>query len=278
MQPLAQPARPPFSWRKGWLHVSAVAGLLVALGVIAFALTSSRVVQVRIVSEITESIVWSIPLILAASYAYQTRRKLLVGMLLVLAGILALALLRSLLQTASYADNAPLTAGERERPARDAQAPRLCQAALGFSFPDPGPPYAPDPAAEEKLQSKDTPDTIKSWAWKGSGVGVIIVQAFKGTGDTETSFRDFAGNVETGITAAGHMSPPEKSLRWMGDGGELTLTTARLDNRVQVHIRCLSRGREGDRPPLAVCLHTYTGAGDPLRTVRAGLSVSPCGR
>jgi hypothetical protein len=277
MQPLAQPARPSFSWRKGWLHVSAIAGLLVALGVIAFALTSSRVVQVRIVSEITESIVWSIPLILAASYAYQTRRKLLVGVLLVLTGILALALLRSVLQTAaSFADDAPMTAAERERPARDASQPRLCQAALGFSFPDPGPPYAPDPAAEERIQTKDTAGIWKTWVWKGSGAGAILVQAFKGTGGTEASFRDFATNIETGVTAAGRMSPVDKSLRWDG-GGELTLATTSLANGAQVHVRCLSRDREGDRHALAVCLHTYTGKGDPLRTVRAGLSVSACG-
>jgi hypothetical protein len=169
-----------------------------------------------------------------------------------------------------------MTAAERERPARDPRSPRLCQAALGFSFPDPGPPYAPDPAAEEKIQTKDTSGVSKTWMWKGSGAGAIIVQAFKGTGGTEASFRDFAANVETGVTEAGRMSPVDKSLRWDG-GGELTLAATSLANGVQVHVRCLSRDREGDRPPLAVCLQTFTRADDPLRAVRAGLSVSACG-
>jgi hypothetical protein len=277
MQPPAQPTRPPFSWRKGWLHASAVAGLLVLLSLIAFIVTSSRAVQVRIISETTEAAVWSIPLTLAASYAYQTRRKILGGAMLLLAGILALALLRSLLQTAArFAEDAPMTAAERERPARDASQPRLCQTALGFSFPDPGPPYAPDPATEERIQAKDTVGISKTWVWKGSGAGAILVQAFRGTGGTEDSFRDFAVNVETGVAAAGHMSPVKKSLHWDG-GGELTLTTASLENGVQVYVRCLTRSREGDRPPLAVCLNTYTGKGDPLRALRAGLSVAPCG-
>lgn len=278
MQPLApQPARPPFSWKKGWLHAFAVAGLLVALSMTVFVLTSSRAIQVRILSEVGEAAVWSIPLTLAASYAYQTRRKILGVAMLVLAAILALALARSLMQIkARFADDAPMTAAERERPARDARTPSLCQAALGFSFPDPGPRFAPDPATEGRIQAKDTVGISKTWMWKSSGAGAILAQAFKGMGGTEESFRDFAVNVETGTAAAGHMSPVKKSLHWDG-GGELTLTTASLENGVQVYVRCLTRGWEGDRPPLAVCLNTYTGKGDPLRAVRAGLSLAPCG-
>lgn len=282
MQPLVQAERPSFSWRKGLLHAAAVAAQFVVLGRIALAFVPFQAIQVQILSTLVEWGFWATLLALAASYAWQTRRAILGGFVLLLAVALVLGVLRSIRTAARSAGEAPLTAAERERPARDASHSRLCQAALGFSFPDPGPPYGPEAAAEAKLAAKlqttGAPDTIKAWVWKGSGAGAIIVEAFKGTGGTEAGFRQLAATVEAGITRTVRLSPQEKSFRWSSDGGELTFTGTSFDNRVQVHFRCLSRGREGSLPPLAVCLQTYTGKdGDPLRKVRDGLAVTACG-
>lgn len=279
MQSLAQPERPLFSWKKGALHAFAAAAVLGVLASIAAAgLTPQASYQFG--RAIARDLLWTFAFAFVASYGFQTRRKVLGWVMLFLTVIVVGADGAILFQTAHRlaADDGPLTEAEKARPARDARQPRLCQAALGLSFPDPGKAFAPAAALEERLRSQEPdPQHVAKWAWESSETGEhILLRVNRGLGDTEKGFRDFAADFKNGLANTPGVKVAGESLRWTQGRGEYDLT-ANMENGVQLQSRCLARGREGDLPPLTACLQTFTGEGDPLRAVRDGLDVRGCG-
>jgi hypothetical protein len=82
--------------------------------------------------------------------------------------------------------------------------------------------------------------------------------------------------VKEGFVESGKVSLADERLHWTDGHGEYTVSASHV-NGVRIRMRCLSRGPAGDRPPLAVCLQTFTGDGEALREVEAGLEVAACG-
>jgi hypothetical protein len=278
MQPLAQSERPLFSWKKGALHAFAAAAALGVLTLIAAAgLTPQASYQFG--RAIARDLLWTFAFAFVATYGFQTRRKVLGWVMLILTVIVVGADGTILFQTAHRltADNAPLTAAEKARPARDARQPRLCQAALGVSFPDPGKAFAPATALEERLRAQETDPKVAKWVWESSETeNHIILRAMRGLG-TEQGFRDFAADFTGSLAKTPGVKMAGESLHWTGERGEYDLT-ADMENGIHLQSHCLARGRKGDLPPLTACLQTFTGEGDPLRDIRNGLDVRGCGK
>jgi hypothetical protein len=278
MQPAAQFARPSFSWEKGLLHGLAVLVVFLVLGMIfagagAFGEESDKVAEAA-----GRQMALAALLAVAASYGFQTGKALLgLAMTVLVALLLAFQIVLFARIARSQADAGPMKAAEKEHPAREASRPRLCQTALGFSFPDPGEAFAPSPSLEEKLRTQGLPANAGLWMWTSSGTGErILVQAIKGIGWTESSFSSFTAGVKKGLAESGKVSLADERLHWTEGRGEYTVSGS-LANGVHIQMRCLSRGQDGNRPPLAVCLQTFTGDGEALREVGAGLEVAACG-
>lgn len=277
MQPIALYAKRSFSWKKGILHGLAVIVVFMALGTIFAATGAFGDDAGKVGEQAGGQMVLAFLLAVAASYGFQTEKKGLGTVMLGLVGLLLVRQIFGFIQIArDKADSAPLTVAEKQRPALSGSQSRFCHPALGFSFPDPGPDFAVSEDLEEKLRSADTPANLNRWIWENSDTGErILVQVIKGVGRTESSFRDFTAGLKRGFTKNGRVSIQTESLQWNAVRGEFNLT-ASLANGVYVESRCLSRGPQGYRPPIAVCVQTIAGTGDPLRKIRAGLEVAAC--
>ncbi len=277
MQSVAMMARPSFSWKKGLLHSVVVIAVFMLLGMIfagfgAFGNQSDKIGEAA-----GEQLLLAFALAFAASYGFQTEKKVLGGLMLVLVTLLlafqAHLFYRAYRVARNIADSGPMTSSEKEYPAREATRPRICQSSLGFSFPDPG--DLSDPAsAEDPARKSKPPANISRWMWM-SGGGRIIVQAIKGMGRTEGDFRTFTTGLKEGFEESGGATTADENLVWTDGRGDFTIS-ANFLNGTHLHMRCLSRGPDGDRSPLTVCLQTFTGAEDGLRKVEAGLEVAPC--
>jgi hypothetical protein len=225
---------------------------------------------------------WAFVLAVVASFAFQTRRRTFGGLVLfLLAGLFVLQLfvLTRMVHTVHALENAanPLTVEERGRPAP--QGGRFCQSALAFSFPAPGGGMTPDTNLEQKVAAiQQTNPYVTSWGWHDPVNNThLTVLAGKGFGNDEASFRSFVAGFKDSLTAdaASHLGPEQ--LQWRDQGGELTISgTDGASNRLDM--RCLSRGFEGEAPPVLVCVQTASQSGDSLRQLRTGLSLGPCGQ
>lgn len=235
----------------------------------------------ELVAAVAKVAAWSFVLAVVASFAFQTRRRTFGGLVLfLLAGLFVLQLfvLTRMVHTVHALENAanPLTVEERGRPAPEGSGSRFCQPALAFSFPAPGAKMVPDMALEQKAAQQSNP-YLSFWAWHDPiSKTRLSVLAGKGFGNNEASFRAFVAGFKDSLTAdaAGHLGPEQ--LHWRDQGGELTISgTDGASNRLEM--RCLSRGFEGEAPPVLVCVQTASQGADSLRQVRTGLSLAPCG-
>lgn len=222
--------------------------------------------------------VWAFLLALLASYAFQTSRRTLGGlMLLVMAGLFVFQLyaLTRIAQARQEADN-PLTLTERLRPGLSSRSGRLCQSALAFSFPAPPPRFVP-PAGPQRSGNLDGAYHTQ-WIWEDPRTKeLLLVQATKMVGSDEASFRDFTRFFKASVTRRhpNIVFGPEDA-RWTEPSGEYTTYFTLGEDRIEV--RCLSRAAEDEKPPVLICVHTTVREGaDTLRQVRTGLSLAPCG-
>ncbi len=220
--------------------------------------------------------VWALLLALLASYAFQTSRRTLGGLvLLVMLGLLVFQLYAlTRIAHARQDDNSPLTQIEREQPSPGA-AGRLCQPALAFSFPAPDRRFAP---AKEGARYLNDP-YLTEWTWQSPATGErLLVQAAKGAGRDESSFRAFTAGVKRDLGADSAVQLGAENLRWTEGSGEFILSATRGGTGLLIETRCLSRAAEGETPPVLVCAQTTVQQGiDSLRQVRTGLSLAPCG-
>jgi hypothetical protein len=277
MQPVAMIARPSFSWKKGLLHAVGVLAVFMFLGMI-FAATGAFGNQSEKIGEAAgRQMVLAFLLAVAASYGFQTEKKALgLGMAALLMLLLAYQVVLFSRVARNTADSSPMTAAEQENPAREASRPRFCQSTLGFSFPVAGGNFVLS-GLEEKSPKAALPPNVSRWLWTSPVTGQrILVQAIKGIGRTEEDFTDFTRGLKKGLNESGKASLADEHQTWTNGRGEFTIT-GRFTNGVHLRMRCLSRGPAGDRPPLTVCLQTFTGTEDDLQDVGAGLELAPCG-
>lgn len=217
---------------------------------------------------------WAFLLALGASYAFQTSRRTLGGlMLLVIVGLFVFQLYAlARIAHARQDDNSPLTLTERQRPSPSGGPGRLCQPALAFSFPAPDRRFTP--VAEDGNLNDPY---LTEWTWQHPGTGErLLVQAAKGAGRDERSFRAFAAGLKRDLGKDSAVQLGAEDLRWTEESGELTLSATWGDTG-RIETRCLSRAAEGEAPPVVVCARTATQSADSLRQVRTGLSLAPCG-
>lgn len=271
-------ARPSFSLAKGCLHGVAVIAVFMLVGM-AFAATGAFGDQSDKAAEIAgQQLFVAFLLAIVASYGFQTGKKVLGGVML---GLVALLLSYQVFffsrVARNVADATPMTAAEKKYPESGEDRPRLCQAALGFSFPNPPGAFGfsdssrLDPAREPRL-----PANVSRWVWTSPGKGErIVVQAIKGVGRTEDGFRTFTAGLKQGLEENGVASMTGDRLRWMDGRGEFNVS-GRSTNGTRLQTRCLSRGPAGSRSPLTVCIQTFTGAESDLQEVEAGLELAPC--
>jgi hypothetical protein len=278
MQPVAFAARPSFSWKKGLLHGLAAVAVFLFVGMVFASVGAFGDQSGKIGEAAGRQMVIAFLLAVAASYGFQSGKTLLgLAMTVLVALLLAFQIFLFARIARQHAGASPMTAAEKEHPARETGRPRLCQSALGFSFPDPGGDFAPAPDLEARLQKPGFPANASQWVWTSSGTGErILVQAIKGVGRTEGDFNDFTAGVKNGLTSSGKVSLADERLHWTDGHGEYTVSGS-FTNGVHLQMRCLSRGPEGGHPPLAVCLQTFTAGGEALREVEAGLEVAACG-
>lgn len=273
-----------FHLGRGLLHGILSAVVFVALDVAFFgtgAFSGSSAQGLG--AEVGKMAGWAFGLALVASYAFQTRRRALGGlMLFLLTGLFVLQLfvLTRRVHTIRALENAasPLTVAERGRPEPGGSSGRFCQPALAFSFPAPGNNMVPDLALEQRIRRHDPYATF--WAWSDPIThNRLTIVAGKGVENKESSFRSFIAGFRESLSAdaASQLGPEE--IRWRDEGGELNLAgTVGGSNRLE--LRCLSRGLEGEAPPVVVCAQTMSSispGADTLRQVRTGLSLAPCG-
>lgn len=219
---------------------------------------------------------WAFLLTLVASYAFQTSRRTLGGlMLLVMVGLFVFQLY-ALTQVAHARQTAdgPLTLAERRRPAPSSGSGRLCQPALAFSFPAPDRRFAPMEITAGPGTSKDP--YLTEWIWRQPATGErLFVQAAKGAGRDEPSFRSFMAGLKRNLSEDPTVHLGAEDLRWTDESGELTLSAA-WGETGRIETKCLSRRAEGETPPVVVCARTVTPSTDSLRQARTGLSLAPC--
>jgi hypothetical protein len=233
------------------------------------------------IGELTEAAskyaIWGFLLALLASYAFQTSRRTLGSlMLFVMVGLFVFQLFAlTRIAHARRDDNSPLTQIEREQPSPGA-AGRLCQPALAFSFPAPDRRFAPVAAKEGPGNLGDPYRT--QWDWQDRRTGeLLLVQVTKGAGRDEASLRSFAAGFKRSLVQGNpNVQLGPEDLRWTEPSGEFTLSFSRGEE--QMDVRCLSRMAEDETPPILICVQTTVREGiDPLRQVRTGLSLAPCG-
>jgi hypothetical protein len=220
---------------------------------------------------------WAFLLALVASYGYQTGKRLLGNLMLFLVAVLFVFQLYTFVHVAqSRTDvDAPLTAAEKQRPALAGSGGRLCQPVLALSFPAPGGGFAASEALERQLDPKLLGVNLAQWVWEDSSTGErLIVQAARGAGRDERTFRAFAAGVKKGIAKNPNASILEEDLRWSEGYGELNLSY--FLGATQLNTRCLGRGPEDEAPSIAACVQTVTSNGKALRQVRTGFSLGPC--
>lgn len=277
MQPVVMIARPSFSWKKGFLHSVAVCAVFMLVGGI-FAAAGAFGEQIDSVGEAAgQQLALAFLLAFVASYGFQTEKRALGQVMLGLVVLLLIYHVYFFVRTThNIADSRPMTAAERELPAREGSRPRLCQSALGFSFPDPAGNFY-EPAPKPLL-----PANVSQWQWMVPRADErIVVQATKGAGRTEDGFRAFTAELKGGFKYRGAMLG-EGRVVWTNDRGEFTVS-GRSPEGDDLAIRCVSLGPAGDRPPLTVCLQIFSlgmrvNNKNDLREVAEGLEAVPCGR
>lgn len=221
--------------------------------------------------------VWAFLLGFLASYAFQTSRRILGGLvLLVIVGLFVFQLYAlTRIAHARQDDNSPLTLTEREQPSPGA-AGRLCQPALAFSFPAPDRRFAP--AAVKAGASSLNDPYLTEWIWQPRATGErLLVRATKGAGRDESSFRAFTAGLKRDLGKDSSVLLGAEDFRWTEGSGEFTLSATQGVTGL-IETRCLSRMAEGETPPVVVCVQTtILQEPDSLRQVRTGLSLAPCG-
>jgi len=168
--------------------------------------------------------------------------------------------------------NAILTAvTDSERTGLVVDASGISHPLFGFSLPHPGPDFAPDPAAQQQMDSLMGGERgLVAWVLRSTSSGeVVIVQVTKGTRADETTFRAFARGVQRTAGKGEGTQVLTDSVSWAAGTGEY-LYAAHAANGAYVQIRCLphTTGSTG----LIVCI--TTGSADPqgLDFVRNGLA------
>jgi hypothetical protein len=276
MQRVVMIARPSFSLKKGFLHAVAASAVFMLVGMI-FAFTGAFGNQIDRVGEAAgQQLALAFLLAFVASYGFQTEKRALGWIMLGLVVLLLAYHINFFVRiTHDIADNRPMTAAERELPAREGSRPRLCQSALGFSFPasDFAVPYEPE-------RKPELPANVSQWQWMIPGTGKrILVQATQGVGRTEDGFRAFTAALKERLEYNNAMLGNGRVL-WTDGRGEFSVS-GMGPNGWDLRIRCVSHGPAGDRPPLTVCLQIIN-AGmvindrNDLREVAEGLEAVPC--
>lgn len=168
--------------------------------------------------------------------------------------------------------NAVLTAvTDSERTGLIVDSSGISHPLFGFSLPQPGPDFAPDPAAQHQMDSLMSGERgLVAWVLRSASSGeVVIVQVTKGTRADETTFRAFARGVQRTAGKGEGTQVLMDSVSWAAGTGEYRYA-AHAANGAYVQIRCLphTTGRAG----LIVCI--TTGSADPqgLDFVRNGLA------
>ncbi|HKI04336.1 MAG TPA: hypothetical protein VKK31_20330 [Thermoanaerobaculia bacterium] len=268
--------REDFHLGRGLLHGVLGFAVFTALGM-AFAGTGTFGGSLQKLAEtVGRQGFWALVLSFLASYGFQTSRRTLGSLMLLVVGTLFvfhLYVLTRLAHAQQDAD-APLTAAEKRRPAPAGSGGRVCQPALAFSFPSPGPGFAPAEALERQVRQND-PYLIQ-WIWEDRQTGDRLhFQVAKGAGRNESAFRAFAAGIKREVGANPGVTIGPEELLWTKESGELEISATAGDR--QIETRCLSRGFEGETPPIVACAQTTAGSADGLRQVRTGLSLAPCG-
>jgi len=281
MQRIAMVARPSFSLVKGAFHGVGVIAVFMLVGM-AFAATGAFGNQADRTAEIAgQQIFVAFLLAIVASYGFQTGKKVLGGVML---GLVALLLSYQVFffsrVARDVADATPMTEAEKknpENPESEEDHPRLCQAALGFSFPSPPDAFGfYDSSQLGPHHEPRLPANVSRWVLSIPGKGErIVVQAIKGIGRTEGGFRAFTTGLKQGLEEDGGASMTGDRLLWTDGRGEFSVS-GRFTNGTRLQMRCLSRGPAGSQSPLTICIQTFTGAESDLQEVETGLELAPC--
>jgi hypothetical protein len=142
---------------------------------------------------------------------------------------------------------------------------------FGFSLPHPGPDFAPDPAAQQRMDSVMHGERgLVAWVLRSASSGeVVIVQVTKGTRTDEVTFRAFARGVQRTAGNGPGTQVLMDSVGWAEGKGEY-LYAAHAANGAYVQIRRIPHTTGGTG--VIVCV--TTGSADPqgLDFVRNGLA------
>lgn len=222
--------------------------------------------------------IWFFLLALFASYAFQTSRRTLGSLLLmVMVGLFVFQLFAlTRIARAHQDEESPLTLTERWTPSAAGRGDRFCQPALAFSFPAPDRRF--QPVQDQKGRGSLNDPFFAEWTWKDPRTQeLLLVEATKIAGRDEASFRGFTGGFQDRLLRRNpNILLGAQDTRWTEQGGEYTTSFTLGQDKMET--RCLSRMAEGETPPVLVCVQTSVLQGsDNLRRVRTGLSLGPCG-
>src|SRR3982751_4916890 len=226
MQRIAMVAGPSFSWVKGAFHGLGVIAVFMLVGM-GFAATGAFGNQADRTAEIAgQQIFVAFLLAIAASYGFQTEKKVLGGVML---GLVALLLAYQVLffsrVARDVADVTPMTEAEKKNPEYEEDHPRLCQAALGFSFPTPHGSFGFYDSNRSDPQEPKLPANVSRWVLSRPGTGErIVVQAIKGIGRTEGGFRAFTTGLKQGLEEDGGASMTGDRVLWTDGRGEFNVS------------------------------------------------------
>ena len=219
-------------------------------------------------------IIWLIVFVIARIFG---KARTGAGQVQILFWVTAVALLGQVAvlatkKSGAFLRNAILTAvTDSERSGLVVDASGISHPLFGFSLPQPGPDFAPDPVAQQQMDSLMRGERgLVAWVLRSTSSGeVVIVQVTKGTRADETTFRAFARGVQRSAGKGEGTQVLRDSVSWAAGTGEY-LYSAHAANGAYVQIRCLPHTTAGTG--LIVCI--TTGSADPqgLDFVRNGLA------
>lgn len=170
---------------------------------------------------------------------------------------------------------APFSSAELRELAR--RSSRICNPAIGFSFPDPGPQLVANSEAQVRMSPTRKYDGVRgrhSWVFSASReVGSsLVVEVVKGSDATQTSLQTFAHGLRRFLIEQGGVVE-DQSFLWV-DGRYAYSLAINVPGRGRLSVRCLSSGNRWK--PIIVCLQATGVTRESLQTVVEGLALGGC--
>jgi hypothetical protein len=256
-----------FSWKRAMKHAFLLA-LLLTMGGMILALVSQDATKA---GEVTARIVrWVFPLVLLASYCYQTSKRIPLVLVSVLIATLV-ALSPALVARAKWQGTISM---EDRQPLRRAEG-AYCHDGLGFSLPDPGEKFEIDPSTQEEVNailSKE--EGLFAWVLGNSDTGErIVVHLAKGVPGRDQAVREFIEAMKNRLSENLGVSPDVDQLRLVGEHWTYDFG-ATLSNGVKADLHCL--WNSPDQAPAVVCVQTGTLNASGFADVRERLAWKQC--